>query len=58
MIMNDVQIIVFRPLPTGNKEIYRNVVKMPVGVSFPFDNFVECLKWLYPSCVIQFSVLL
>lgn len=52
----EVRINVYKILPTENKELYRNVVKLPSSVSFPFDSMTKCLSLLYPDSLITFSI--
>lgn len=52
----EVRINIYKILPTENKELYRNCVKLPDSISFPFDSMTKCLSMLYPDSLITFSV--
>ena len=52
----EIQIKVIKVLPNELKEIYRNIVKVPVGISFSFENMIDALRWLYPNCTYQFNM--
>ena len=52
----EIQIKVIKVLPNELKEVYRNTVKVPVGISFSFENMLDSLRWLYPGCLYQFNL--
>lgn len=55
--MNEINVHVFRfDSKAEKKEIYRNVIVLPTGLKFPFDDMVSSLALLYPKSLIQFSL--
>ena len=55
--MNEINVHVFRfDSKAEKKEIYRNVIVLPTGLKFPFDDMVSSLAFLYPKSLIQFSL--
>ena len=52
----EIIIKVFRFSNGIEKEVYRNTIKVPVGVSFSYDYMTESLRWLYPGCMITYTL--
>ena len=56
-VLMEIQLKVIRVLPNEMKEVYRNTIKVPVGISFPYDAMIDSLRWLYPGCLYQFNIM-
>ena len=54
--MNEVKIRIYKVLNNESKDLYRNSVKVPVGESFPFNDFTKIFRMLYPDCFIQYNI--
>lgn len=50
----EIQIKVFRLVNGDEKDVYKNTIKLPNGVSFPFNSVTESLRLLYPNCIIDY----
>lgn len=53
----EISIKVIKVFPNEMNEVYRNTVKVPVGVQFPYDAMIDSLRWLYPACLYQFNIM-